>query len=343
MLDLTWRCNQKCAFCYNPTEYNEHSDPSGETLREIIGALAAWGVREILYLGGEPMLHPDFDSLLELGAALGLKQRVVTNGSRLGEHRAQLLAEFSAEVGISLHSAKQDIHDRLTGSRGSFSRAMRSLDALALAGVDVFVQYSPTRLDVEGLDPLATMLSHRHGGLVRFIDVNRLLPYGEGSREGRKLVLDEDGWWNVLQTMGRLASEGLEMRVESVPHCWVLKCANSSGLGQAVVDALLSCIRPCYMGISQLAFDPEGHFKLCPGGPPIGPSILEVNPNTMWREHPLLAERRALSFLSEKCVNYETGHLCKRFYECGGGCRSAAGIIPAAADPLVLKSNCLEA
>lgn len=335
MLDLTWRCDHKCAFCYNPAENRNHGDPPSETSKNIIRALADWGVHEILYLGGEPTLHSDFEKILELGASLGLKQRIVTNGGHINEHRASLLAGTNVEVGVSLHSARQAIHDRLTGSKGAYSKAMQGLDNLASAGASAFIQYSPTQLDELGLKPLADYLDSLYGDFISFIDVNRLLPYGEGSKETTNYFLDEDGWWETLQVAGRLASEGKEMRVESVPHCWVINRAEKNGLEKKVVDSLLNCFRPCYMGISQLAFDPMGKFKLCPGGPPIGPSILEVDPFTMWREHPLLVERRELSFLDNECVNYETGNLCDKFYQCGGGCRSAAGEIPGAADPLV--------
>ena len=44
MLDLTWRCDHKCAFCYNPIEYRKNGDPPGETSKNIIRALAGWGV-----------------------------------------------------------------------------------------------------------------------------------------------------------------------------------------------------------------------------------------------------------------------------------------------------------
>ncbi|MBI4618958.1 MAG: radical SAM protein [Desulfobacterales bacterium] len=337
MFDLTWCCDQRCAFCYNPVENHSHANPPGETTRKIIQTLATWGVREILYLGGEPTIHPDFESILELGAKLGLEQRIVTNGGHINKKRANLLSDINIEVGVSLHSSVADIHDRLTGSSNSFLRAINSLDTMVEAGVRVFVQYSPTRLDKNGLEALAAMLSTRYSGVVRFIDVNRLLPYGEGAERGQSVFLDEDGWWNVMQAIGQLASGDWEMRVEAVPHCWILDRANSNRLSSAFIDALLASIRPCYMAISQLAFDPEGHFKLCPGGPPVGLSLLEVEPIKMWNEHPLLVKRRTFSFLPKKCVDYETGYLCKIFYECAGGCRSAAGLITGAADPLVLK------
>jgi len=334
MLDLTRRCNLHCAFCYNPVEDRDRGDPPTATVETILRALANWGVREVLYLGGEPTLHADFEPLLELGATLGLSQRIVTNGGRIDRRRARRLAEWDVEVGVSLHGAAPDVHDHLTGSPGAFARALRGLNALITSGTGVFVQYSPTRLDESGLKALAALLHQRYGAAIRFIDVNRLLPYGQGRSNEKDVFLDEDGWWAVLRAVGQLVCAGWKVRVESVPRCWIRHRATTDKLDRETMAAILASLRPCYMGVSQLAFDPQGRMKLCPGGPPVGPSILENDPRDLWREHPLLVERRNLLFLPEACVDYETGHLCKEFYECGGGCRSAAGVTPGAADPL---------
>ena len=337
MLDLTWRCDLHCAFCYNAVDDRHRGDPPAETLEAILSILADWGVREVLYLGGEPTLHPDFEPLLELGVFLGLCQRMVTNGGRIDGRCARRLAQWDVEVGVSLHGAEPAVHDRLTGSPGSFARSLRGLDSLVEAGAGVFVQYSPTRVDRSGIEAVAGLIHGRYGKAIRFIDVNRLLPYGRGGSSGKEVFLDEDGWWAVLCAVGKLAAAGWKVKVESVPRCWIRSRAEADGLDEATLDAILASLRPCYMGVNQLAFDPQGCMKLCPGGPPVGPSILEADPRVLWREHPLLVERRGLRFLTKACVDYETGFLCTEFYECGGGCRAAAGIIPGAADPLTVQ------
>ncbi len=334
MLDLTWACNHRCVFCYNPAANSRRGHPPTATTEAILRVLAEWGVREVLYLGGEPTLHPGFDEIIDLGASLELEQRVVTNGGRIDQQRARHLAELGVEVGVSLHGSEAAIHDGLTKVPGSFQQAMQGLDELVTGGAGVFVQYSPTRLDEDGLPALAELLGRRWDSVIRFIDVNRLLPYGEGRGNGRDVVVDEEGWWEVLRDAGRLGGGGWRMRVESVPRCWVRTRAEGNSLDADVLEAILSTLRPCYIGGNQLALDPEGRLKLCPGGPPLGPSILEGDPRRLWKEHPLLVERRELRFLPEECVDYEMGRLCDEFYECGGGCRAAAGVQPGAADPL---------
>jgi MoaA/NifB/PqqE/SkfB family radical SAM enzyme len=265
---------------------------------------------------------------------LGLSQRVVTNASRITRSRAQLLAGSNVEVGVSLHSANPEINNRLTGTADAFQRAMDALDLLISSEGRCFVQYSPTRLDPGGLGKLAEFLRNRYGQQIAFIDVNRLLPFGEAAEDKAQVVLDADGWWRVIRSVGELALSGWKMRVESVPHCWVRQHAENDGLSAECLQSILSCIRPCYMGINQLALNPVGLIKACPGGPAIDCNLNESIPSLLWDRHPAFLARRLLFFLPKECVDYGTAKICTSFYECIGGCRSAAGQSMPERDPL---------
>jgi MoaA/NifB/PqqE/SkfB family radical SAM enzyme len=334
MFDLTWKCNYRCSFCYISHEDRNLGHPPWEVTEAILHKLAKWGVREVLYLGGEPMLYPKFDAVIKLGSRLGLSQRVVTNASRINPARANLLAAHNVEVGVSLHSANASVHNHLTGTRQGFQKATKALGLLIDAGARSFVQYSPTRLDPGGLKKLADFLHGHYGEAVHFIDVNRLLPFGEAAHDKAQVLLDSDGWWDVLKIVGELVSSGWTVRVESVPHCWVRERAASEGLRNEIVEAILSSLRPCYMGINQVALSPLGLIKTCPGGPAAAPGLLESTSNQSWKEHPALVARRLLSFLKQSCVDYESAKLCTYFYDCLGGCRSSSGRVAADSDPL---------
>lgn len=334
MLDLTWDCDQHCVFCYNPASDRDREGPITDMARAIIGKLADWGVREVLYLGGEPTLHVDFDGVLALGAGRGLMQKVVTNGSSIDAARARHIAELGVEVGISLHASKPDLHDRLAGRQMSFVRAMRALAALMHAGARAFVQYSPTRLDPDGLPSLVAMLRREAGDNIRLLDINRLLPFGMGAQTASTVFVGEDAWWTILRDAGNLILDGWSVRIESVPRCWVRRRASAAGIRDDQRDSILASLRPCSMGITQIALDPLGRIKLCPGGPAVGPSILDYDPEDVWRNASVLQQRRQMTFLPAACVDFVTGKHCAEFYECGGGCCSATGGASVAADPL---------
>lgn len=332
-LDLTWRCNYRCSFCYNTDDSRRRGDPPWEATDRLLRELASWGVREILYLGGEPLLHSKFDNVMELGSDLGFRQRVVTNGSTVTKPRARLLARHSVEVGVSLHSAERSVHNWITRSPEGFSETLAGLECLLSARAKTFVQYSPTRHDPDGLSRLTAFLADRYAGAICFIDVNRLLPFGEAANDPERVIPQSDECWSVLRQIGRSVASGWSIRAESYPHCWVRARARSDGLDDQATGAILSTLRPCYMGINQLAFDPLGRVKLCPAGPPLAGPMGIGELADYWVNSALLCRRRA-DVSAPCCLAEDAGiRLCRWFYSCLGGCRSAA-ISPNAGDPL---------
>jgi len=334
MLDVTWSCNQRCGFCYQPAHQSRRGHPTTEILVAIVRRIAEWGVAEVLYLGGEPLLHPGIEEVLQTGASLGLRQRLVTNGSCLDSALAQRLSRIGLGIGVSFHGSTARTQDVLAGRSGSFESAMAALEAICDADGIAWVQYSPTRQNAGQLMVLANVLHERFGPTVRFVDVNRLLPFGRAADAGRGLLLDEEGWWQALREVEVLTATGWNVRVESVPRCWVRRQAARDCLPPERTQAIIATLRTCWMAISQLALDPEGRIKLCPGGPPVGPSIMTASAEEVWLRAPVLEERRQLLFLPRCCVDYPARSICAEFYRCCGGCRAAAGIMPHAPDPL---------
>ena len=83
------RCNLSCTYC---NEYDDFSKPVpvDEMLRRI-DLLAALGTSIISFSGGEPLLHPDLDTLIARIRKHGCLVGMITNGFLLNEDRIQKL------------------------------------------------------------------------------------------------------------------------------------------------------------------------------------------------------------------------------------------------------------
>lgn len=338
MLDVGYQCNLRCQFCYNHDGQFKSSPPNVDIIKRILESLALCGVREVLYLGGEPLLFEKFDEILKKGIECNLTQRIVTNGLLLDEKMAVFLAEHRIEVGVSVCGTTPDTHDSLTQCPGAFDRVMDAMECLHVNRASWFVQYTPTRGHAELLS-LVDLLQRSFGKGFSFIDINRLLPRGVGAFVAERVFPSEDELWNVLRDIALLAGVGIQSRVESVPHCWVHSRASCDGLPKKDVESILRCIRPCYMAINQIALDPLGCMKLCPGATSFSSSLLEVSLNKIWESHPLLKQRREFAFLPRCCIDFGTKKACPNFYACGGGCKMAAKgeePRPGKADPLIV-------
>src|SRR5437667_10961948 len=81
------RCNLACRYC---NEYDETSPPvpTAEMLQRI-DRLADLGLSSLTFSGGEPLLHPDLDRLIEHVRQRRMLAGVITNGFLLNQERIQ--------------------------------------------------------------------------------------------------------------------------------------------------------------------------------------------------------------------------------------------------------------
>ena len=138
LLELTYRCNLDCFFCYNDLELRGRMMRLSE-YRRLLAELRELGTMNLSLSGGEPLAHPDFFAIGAHARERGFVVRIKTNGHALGRSLADRIKgeidPFLLE--ISLHGASAPVHDRQTRVAGSFERLMCNLDAIRAAGLRV--------------------------------------------------------------------------------------------------------------------------------------------------------------------------------------------------------------
>ena len=138
LVELTYRCDLDCAFCYNDRSLKGKVLSTAQYL-SFFADLKELQVLNLTFSGGEPLAHPAF---FELGAAarrLGFLLRVKSNGTGLDAETARRLKREvdPFQVEVSLHGATPDTHDRLTGVRGSFDRLIANLREIRALGLRI--------------------------------------------------------------------------------------------------------------------------------------------------------------------------------------------------------------
>ncbi len=83
------RCNLSCTYC---NEYDEVSKPVPvEVMKERINHLARLGTTIVTFSGGEPLLHPELDDIIQHSRSRGIITGMITNGYLLTADRIQRL------------------------------------------------------------------------------------------------------------------------------------------------------------------------------------------------------------------------------------------------------------
>ncbi len=103
----TRRCNLACTYC---NEYDDYSDPvpTAEMLRRI-DRLAALGTSIVTMSGGEPLLHPELEKVIQRVRSHGMISSMITNGYLLTTERIRQLNEAGLEyLQISIDNIRPD-------------------------------------------------------------------------------------------------------------------------------------------------------------------------------------------------------------------------------------------
>ena len=143
MLELTYRCNLNCGFCYLGRLGLLNKQCRELSTEEVFRVTDRFGAGAHFYLsGGEPLTRPDLFEIMAHIRASGSRFGLNTNGTLLTPDRAEKLAALGPDYVIfSLHGP-ESVHDRLAGKRGawrSLTANMKNFASLAEPGTEIIV------------------------------------------------------------------------------------------------------------------------------------------------------------------------------------------------------------
>jgi MoaA/NifB/PqqE/SkfB family radical SAM enzyme len=255
-LELTYRCNLNCGFCYNPRRH-DLAPLALDEWEKVLDDLRELGTLWVTLTGGEPLVHPQFLAVAAAVRSRAMALKVFTNGSRVTEELADRLAAMAvAAVELSLHGASATTHDATTRCPGSFRAVLQAVDRLRRRGVSVLLKTPLTRLNEGEIDGMVQLCAE-HGVPVRF---------------DPRITARDDG--------------------DSSPLAWAPSpaaldalMARLSELGQLPVSTRTAGGTNCGLGRMTLAVDPEGNVFPCIQwrARALG-NVRKVALRTIWRE-----------------------------------------------------------
>lgn len=149
----TRRCNLACRHCaYDAPPTAEAVLPLPAWVA-IIDELEALRTRNVVLSGGEPLLYPAIDGLIDHLAGKRLRVDLLTNGTLISPARARALARPHFSVTVSLDGPDAATHDWLRGP-GAFARVCAGLDQLARHGATRHIAATIHRRNLHAMDEL---------------------------------------------------------------------------------------------------------------------------------------------------------------------------------------------
>lgn len=105
---LTDHCNLHCIGCYSLVDdRNKHQDLSGDQFLALLDKLAASGVRQVVFSGGEPTMHHDTPRIAQHAKSLGMRVILITNGT-IAPKRVLSIVPYLDVLSVSIDGYDND-------------------------------------------------------------------------------------------------------------------------------------------------------------------------------------------------------------------------------------------
>ena len=241
-LQLTRDCYQGCRFCSNPPTGVELSV---EEMRGEIDRLATLGYDGIILTGGEPSLSPLLIPALQHATALGLHNRMITNGQLLAQREvfSRCVDAGLAHIHVSLHSSRRPVHDFITRYRGAWDTLVGCLELVPEMGITCDINTVICSYNADHLDETVRWICGRFPWLRHFV-WNNMDPDGNRAEENPDCIARHHEFQVSLErAMDFLQGTGRSFRAERVPLCFMPNHPSASTETRKIVKEEERCIR----------------------------------------------------------------------------------------------------
>ncbi|WP_338547143.1 PqqD family peptide modification chaperone [Emergencia sp. JLR.KK010] len=139
MFELLTKCNWKCKHCYIP----EHSEDglSTEKIISLIREARTMGALNITFTGGEIFLRKDIMQLIRTARELYCSVSLLSNASLLDEKIVEELSRlYINNYSLTIFSLNEQIHDGITGIKGSLEDVLRNIRLLKKYEIPVTIK-----------------------------------------------------------------------------------------------------------------------------------------------------------------------------------------------------------
>ncbi|MBT3407312.1 radical SAM protein [Candidatus Woesearchaeota archaeon] len=295
-------CNHKCDFCLNiwhNSNINETFETfmSFEKIKESIDKLSNANITNITICGGEPLLHPDFNKIIDYIYNKKLNIRLQTNGVFLNKEKIDFFKNKISEIEISLHGTKE-IHNEISHSN-SFEKIIKNVNDIIKNNILLttnFVINKNNFMDIENYIYLLNKLNVKAGYFT--------ILYKAGLANRNNLELTKQ---QLSEFIGKINDYSLISKTKLIfqgcyPPC-ELNVKN------------IEFISPCGAGKDEIAIQPNGTITLCPAHPKAITNIFTINQTKF---NKLINNTQ--SYLLNESLPKKECNSCSLLKACRGGC-----------------------
>lgn len=306
-LEITNVCSHKCPYCYNGDLDSGNRPYFGDLalLCKIVDRIAAYGAKNIILLGGDPVTHPHLIKLLQyIKSHTSLNVTIMSNTLNFSDVTISEVASYIDEIQFTLHGATANEHENFCKAKhGTYEKVVNRMKKFISCGIEVKIVIN---IIPKTYDRIYDMTKSMFDQGVNFktLLLQRIFPCGRATDSNEFNVVKKQISC-VFEQLERIEKQyGLNIIFEDpFPLCYVKEQDHKYLPG-------------CPSGINRIAIRGDGRVAYCSAvdGIDLG-NILTDSYEKIWSQNNYFNKLRNLKYLTnEKCKN------CQYINKCRGGC-----------------------
>ena len=158
--ELTPRCNFNCRMCYVHLKSEQISrygrELSAKEWIRIAQEAKEAGTTWLCVTGGEPLMHPEFETIWKELCQMGFFITLQTNASLIQGERAELLADYPPKAAkITLYGSNDQVYEQVCQVKDGFTRADRGIQNLMEMKIPIQLISTVIRQNEEDIKKMA--------------------------------------------------------------------------------------------------------------------------------------------------------------------------------------------
>lgn len=314
--EITLSCNLKCVHCGSRAGAPRADELTTAECIALIGDLARAGTKEIVLIGGEAYLRPDWLTLVSEISRHGILCGIQTGARALTEAKIEAAAKAGLKtIGVSVDGIAAT-HDRLRGIRGSHAQAVEAIRNTRRYGMMATANSQVNRRSIDELREIMNTIIE--AGATAW-QIQLTVPMGNAA-DDPTLLLQPYELATLMPELFAMFNDGLSRGLQLIP-------GNNIGyFGPYEASWRSTSGRPeyyggCQAGRAGLGIEADGAIKGCPSLPTssyVGGNIRERSFTEIWDDSP------ELNFMRDRVAGSDRrwGFCGKCYYGpvCRAGC-----------------------
>lgn len=305
-IQVTSSCNYHCQHCGNNSGARRENELTKDEIFKLISEFKKIGVLKLTITGGEALLRPDIFEIIKFASQRIPRVTLTSNGSLVTKTTALKLKRCGlAATKISIDGLEK-FHDNNRGAPGAYKKALKAIDNLNLAGIEVRVQATLMKANKKELIDIIPVLSSRK---VRELSIVPVSPIG---RADRRIMLGKEEYRKYIFAVSKAAKKISSGMIIEIRPVFGLEIGN--GLD------ILSTKYKCEALKTTLEITSCGDVIPCSFFPRVIGNIREQMVENIWSSERANEVREYFDEknLTGKCAG------CEHKVGCGGGCLANA-------------------